>query len=94
MIEICHSWMQEKTTDRQGPLRLPRCTTVRDDKRIVCLTVVDHSAKSKTTAQQIQIHSTIRCPLVPFVAEWNVRKASIALFTLHWKPQEFSPPMV
>ncbi|GFT04462.1 transposable element Tc3 transposase [Trichonephila clavipes] len=29
----------------------------------------------------------------PFVAEWNVRKASVASLTLDWKPQAYAPPM-
>ncbi|GFU28449.1 hypothetical protein TNCV_1938371 [Trichonephila clavipes] len=29
-----------------------------------------------------------------FAAEWNVRKASIASFTLDFEPKAFTPPMV
>ncbi|GFX19393.1 hypothetical protein TNCV_3015321 [Trichonephila clavipes] len=57
------------------------------------MTVMDHAATSRThsTADLVSYasfgvhsyHST------PFAAEWNFRKASIASFTLEWKPQAF-----
>ncbi|GFX30062.1 transposable element Tcb1 transposase [Trichonephila clavipes] len=41
--------------DRRGQLlHPPRCTTARDDRRTVRMTVMDHAATSRIIAQQIQ----------------------------------------
>ncbi|GFU78481.1 transposable element Tc1 transposase [Trichonephila clavipes] len=43
--------MQEEMMDRRGP---PRCTTARNDRRIVRMAVMVRAATSQTIAQQIQ----------------------------------------
>ncbi|GFV79434.1 transposable element Tcb1 transposase [Trichonephila clavipes] len=54
VMRICDRWMQKGTTDRRGPSHLPQCTTSREDKQIVCMTVTDHSVASRTIAQHIE----------------------------------------
>ncbi|GFV00479.1 transposable element Tc1 transposase [Trichonephila clavipes] len=51
---ICYRWMQEETTDRRSRSHPPRCTTTRNDRRIVLMAVMNHAATSRTIAQQIQ----------------------------------------
>ncbi|GFT71219.1 hypothetical protein TNCV_3002141 [Trichonephila clavipes] len=46
--------MQEETTDRWDRPHPPRCTTTRKDRRIVRMAEMDHTATSRTIAQQIQ----------------------------------------
>ncbi|GFX28977.1 transposable element Tcb1 transposase [Trichonephila clavipes] len=46
--------MQEETTNWRGRLHPSRCSTASDDRRIVCMVVMDHAATSRTKAQQIQ----------------------------------------
>ncbi|GFX13432.1 uncharacterized protein TNCV_2191861 [Trichonephila clavipes] len=70
VLPVCHHWVQEETMNRGGQSHPPRCTTAIEDKRTVCMVVMDHAAASRTTAQQMQSfthHSvstrTIRCHL-------------------------------
>ncbi|GFX00120.1 uncharacterized protein TNCV_296091 [Trichonephila clavipes] len=87
--------MQEGTTDRRGRSHPPQCTTSREDRQIVRMTVTNRSVTSRTVAQHIEFtsfsisayHST------PFTAEWSVRKTFIAWFTLDAEPQTSPPPM-
>ncbi|GFX86213.1 uncharacterized protein TNCV_2560951 [Trichonephila clavipes] len=51
---ICHHWMQKEMTDQRDQSHPSRCTTVRDDKQIVCMTEMDRVATSRAIAQQIQ----------------------------------------
>ncbi|GFX42598.1 transposable element Tcb1 transposase [Trichonephila clavipes] len=53
-MRICDRWMQEGTTDRRGRSYPPLCTTSREDRRIVHMTVTDHSVTSRTVAQHIE----------------------------------------
>ncbi|GFT82333.1 transposable element Tcb1 transposase [Trichonephila clavipes] len=46
--------MQEGTTDRCGRSHLPQCTTSREDRQIVRMTVTDRSVTSRTVAQHIE----------------------------------------
>ncbi|GFV02449.1 transposable element Tcb1 transposase [Trichonephila clavipes] len=46
--------MQEGTTDRRGRSHPPQCTTSREDRQIVRMTVTDHSVTSRTVAQHIE----------------------------------------
>ncbi|GFT86207.1 transposable element Tc1 transposase [Trichonephila clavipes] len=52
-MRICDLWMQEGTTDRHGRSHLPQCTTSREDRLIVRMTVTDRSFTSRTVAQHI-----------------------------------------
>ncbi|GFX03576.1 uncharacterized protein TNCV_4751611 [Trichonephila clavipes] len=88
VMQICDRWMQESTTDRRVRSHPPHCTTSRKDRQIVRMAVTDRSVTSRTVAQHIQYHST------PFIAEWSVRKTSIAWSTLDAEPQMSPPPMV
>ncbi|GFS82618.1 transposable element Tcb1 transposase [Trichonephila clavipes] len=54
VLWVCHRWMQEETTDRQGRSHSPHCDTARDDRRIVRMEVMDRAATSRIIAQQIQ----------------------------------------
>ncbi|GFU25035.1 transposable element Tcb1 transposase [Trichonephila clavipes] len=69
-MRICDRWMQEGTTDRRGRSHPPQCTTSREDRKVVRITVTDHSVTSRTMAQHIESvtnHSlsarTIQCRL-------------------------------
>ncbi|GFX45762.1 transposable element Tcb1 transposase [Trichonephila clavipes] len=53
-MRICDRWMQEGTTDRQGRSHSPQCTTSREDRQIVRMTVTDRSVTSRTIAQHIE----------------------------------------
>ncbi|GFT50492.1 transposable element Tcb1 transposase [Trichonephila clavipes] len=44
LMRICDRWMQEATTDRRG--RPPQCTTSREDRQIVRMTVTERSVTS------------------------------------------------
>ncbi|GFV62664.1 hypothetical protein TNCV_903561 [Trichonephila clavipes] len=73
VMRICHCRMQEETTDRWGQSYPPRCTTSRDDRGNMRMTVMDHVATSRTIAHNglasfgVHLyHSTT------FAAEWNV----------------------
>ncbi|GFS54346.1 histone-lysine N-methyltransferase SETMAR [Trichonephila clavipes] len=46
--------MQEETTDRQGQSYPPHSTPASDERRIVCLAMMDHAVTLITIAQQIQ----------------------------------------
>ncbi|GFT36506.1 transposable element Tcb1 transposase [Trichonephila clavipes] len=51
---ICDRWMQEGSTDRRGRSHSPQCTTSREDRQIVHMTVTDHSVTSRTISQHIE----------------------------------------
>ncbi|GFY29831.1 hypothetical protein TNCV_4071441 [Trichonephila clavipes] len=85
--------------DRRGQSHSSRCTTARDNRRIVCMEVEDRAATSRTIVQQIQSvtasfgdssnHSTL------FAAASNVnRKVATASFILDSKSQAFEPLML
>ncbi|GFW51733.1 hypothetical protein TNCV_1186651 [Trichonephila clavipes] len=80
----------EETTDRQSPSLPPHYTTACDNRRIEYMAVIDRVASSRAIAQQIKrvCHSSFGVhsyQSMPFAAEWNVRKASIASFPSDWK---------
>ncbi|KFM56978.1 Transposable element Tc1 transposase, partial [Stegodyphus mimosarum] len=50
VMRICDRWMQRGTTDRRVRSYLPQCTTSRDDRSIVRMTVTDRSVTSRTIA--------------------------------------------
>ncbi|GFV79524.1 transposable element Tcb1 transposase [Trichonephila clavipes] len=67
VMQICDRWMQEGTTFRRGRSHPPQCTTSREDRQIVHMTVKDRSVTSQTVAQLIETvtrHSV--CLRVPF----------------------------
>ncbi|GFV01085.1 transposable element Tcb1 transposase [Trichonephila clavipes] len=51
---ICDRWMKEGTMDRRGRSHPPQCTTSREDRQIVCMTVTDRSVTSRNVAQHIE----------------------------------------
>ncbi|GFV42519.1 transposable element Tcb1 transposase [Trichonephila clavipes] len=70
VMRICDRWMQEGTMDQRGLSHLPQCTTSRENRQIVRMTLTDHSVTSRTVAQHIESvthHSvsarTIQCRL-------------------------------
>ncbi|GFT38030.1 transposable element Tcb1 transposase [Trichonephila clavipes] len=46
--------MRESTTDRRGISHPPQCTTSRENRQIVRMTVADRSIKSRTVSQHIE----------------------------------------
>ncbi|GFW44662.1 transposable element Tcb1 transposase [Trichonephila clavipes] len=54
VMRICDRWMQEGTTDRRGRSHPSQCTTSREDRQIVRMTVTDRSVTSRTVAQHIE----------------------------------------
>ncbi|GFV42524.1 transposable element Tcb1 transposase [Trichonephila clavipes] len=53
-MRICDRWIQEGTTDRRGRSHPPQCTTSREDKQIMRMSVTDRSVTSRTVAQHIE----------------------------------------
>ncbi|GFX15189.1 transposable element Tcb1 transposase [Trichonephila clavipes] len=54
VMRIFDHWMQEGTMDRRGRSHPPQCTTSREDRQIVRMTVTDHSVTSRTIAKPIE----------------------------------------
>ncbi|GFV07625.1 hypothetical protein TNCV_4941271 [Trichonephila clavipes] len=54
VMRICDRWMQEGTMDRRGRSHPPQCTTSREDRQIVRMSVTDRSVTSRTVAQHIE----------------------------------------
>ncbi|GFT78985.1 transposable element Tcb1 transposase [Trichonephila clavipes] len=50
VMRICDRWMQERTTERRGR----QCTTSREDRQIVRMTVTDRSVTSRTVVQHTE----------------------------------------
>ncbi|GFS81350.1 transposable element Tcb1 transposase [Trichonephila clavipes] len=57
VMRICHRWMQKETTDRRGRSHLPCYTTTRNDRRIVCMAVMNRAAISRTTEHRTTVFS-------------------------------------
>ncbi|GFS95964.1 transposable element Tcb1 transposase [Trichonephila clavipes] len=53
-MRICVRWMQEGPTDLRGRSHPPQCTTSREDRQIVHMTVTDRSITSQNAAQHIE----------------------------------------
>ncbi|GFW24385.1 transposable element Tcb1 transposase [Trichonephila clavipes] len=53
-MRICDRWMQEGTTDQRCRSHPPQCTTSREDRQIVHMSVTDRSVTSRTIAQHIE----------------------------------------
>ncbi|GFY07612.1 transposable element Tcb1 transposase [Trichonephila clavipes] len=53
-MRICDRLMQEGTTDGRGRSHPPQCTTSREDRQIVLMTVTDRSVTSRIVAQPIE----------------------------------------
>ncbi|GFV53077.1 uncharacterized protein TNCV_4644361 [Trichonephila clavipes] len=66
VMRIYHRWMQEETMNRRGRYYPPRCSNAHDNRRIVCMAVMDHAAVPRAISQQISLLHIMRCPLVPF----------------------------
>ncbi|GFW73154.1 transposable element Tcb1 transposase [Trichonephila clavipes] len=66
VMRICDRWMQEGTTDRRGRSHPPQCTTSREDRKIVCMSVTDRSVTSRTVAQHIEsvTHHSVSAPTI------------------------------
>ncbi|GFU76778.1 uncharacterized protein TNCV_4519361 [Trichonephila clavipes] len=88
----------EGTTDRRCRSYPPQCTTSREDRQMVRMAVTERSVTSRTVAQHIEsvTHHSVSAAFLstPFIAEWSVRKTSIAWSTLDAEPQTSPPPMV
>ncbi|GFU70385.1 transposable element Tcb1 transposase [Trichonephila clavipes] len=59
VMRLCDRWMQEGTTDRRGRSHPPQCTTSRENRQIVRMTVTvtsrtGRSVTSRTVAQYIE----------------------------------------
>ncbi|GFY22481.1 transposable element Tcb1 transposase [Trichonephila clavipes] len=55
-MRLCHHWIQEETTERQGQSHSPRCTTAHEDRRVVCM-ASDGSRSPIINHISQQIHS-------------------------------------
>ncbi|GFT19589.1 transposable element Tc1 transposase [Trichonephila clavipes] len=53
-MRICDRWMQEGTTDRRGRSHPPQCSTSREGRKTVRMTVTDRSVTSRTVTQHIE----------------------------------------
>ncbi|GFT00542.1 transposable element Tcb1 transposase [Trichonephila clavipes] len=53
-MRICDRWMQEGTTEQRGRSHPPQCTTSREERQILRMTVTDRSVTSRTVAQHIE----------------------------------------
>ncbi|GFX82194.1 transposable element Tcb1 transposase [Trichonephila clavipes] len=62
LMRICDRRMQDGTTDGRGRSHPPQCTSSREDRQIVRMTVTDRSVTSRTIAQHIE---TVTHPSVP-----------------------------
>ncbi|GFS71135.1 transposable element Tcb1 transposase [Trichonephila clavipes] len=62
VMRICDRWRQEGTTDRRGQSHPPQCTTSREDRTIVHVSVTHPSVTSRTVAQHIMHHHTGPAP--------------------------------
>ncbi|GFS79893.1 transposable element Tcb2 transposase [Trichonephila clavipes] len=51
---ICDRRMQDATTDRSGQSHPPQCTTSREYRHILCMSVKNRSVTSRTLAQHIE----------------------------------------
>ncbi|GFU05635.1 transposable element Tcb1 transposase [Trichonephila clavipes] len=54
VMRICDCWMQQGTAGRRGRLHPPQCTTSREDRKIVRMTVTDRAVTSRTVEQDIE----------------------------------------
>ncbi|GFW74482.1 transposable element Tcb1 transposase [Trichonephila clavipes] len=54
VLRIYDRWMQEGTTDRRGRSHPPECTTSRENRQIVRISVTHRSVTSRTVAQHIE----------------------------------------
>ncbi|GFX96587.1 transposable element Tcb1 transposase [Trichonephila clavipes] len=54
VMRICDRWMQEGRTGRRGLSHPPQCTTSREGRQIVHMTVKGRSVTSRTVAQHIE----------------------------------------
>ncbi|GFY07006.1 transposable element Tcb1 transposase [Trichonephila clavipes] len=54
VMRICHLWIQEGPTDRNGRSHSPQCSPSREDRQIVCMAVTDCSVTSRTIVQHIE----------------------------------------
>ncbi|GFS56930.1 transposable element Tcb1 transposase [Trichonephila clavipes] len=95
VMRICHFWMQEET-DQRGRSLSSRCTTVRDEKRIVHMAVMDRAATSRIIAQQIQsvTHHSMSARTIRRRLQQSgmSAKRSVLCLSLSEKPQAFAPP--
>ncbi|GFY35999.1 HTH_38 domain-containing protein [Trichonephila clavipes] len=97
LMRVCHRWIQEETMDLRGRSHPPRCTNAPDDRWIVRMAVMDYAATSLkySTIDSVCLASFGVGSNHPseFATGWNVRKASIASYSLDWKPHTFAPPI-
>ncbi|GFV14323.1 katanin p80 WD40 repeat-containing subunit B1 [Trichonephila clavipes] len=54
VMRIYVHWMQEGKTNRRGLSHPPQCTTSREDRQIVRISVTDRSVSSRTVPQHIE----------------------------------------
>ncbi|GFW84953.1 uncharacterized protein TNCV_682411 [Trichonephila clavipes] len=54
VMRICDRWTQEGKTVRRGRSNQIQCTTSREDRQILRLSIMDHSVTSRTIEQHIE----------------------------------------
>ncbi|GFY22901.1 transposable element Tcb1 transposase [Trichonephila clavipes] len=84
-MRICDLWMQDGTADRRNRLHPPQCTSSREDKQIVHMTVTDRSVISRTTAHHIEsvTHHTVSARTIRCRLQQSGLSARRPLFGLH-----------
>ncbi|GFW13550.1 transposable element Tcb1 transposase [Trichonephila clavipes] len=94
VMQICDHWMQEGTADRRVRSHPPQCTTSREERQIVRMTVTDRSVTSRTVAQHIEsvTHHSVSARTIRRRLQQSGQ--SIAWSTLDVEPQTSPPPMV
>ncbi|GFV11268.1 transposable element Tc1 transposase [Trichonephila clavipes] len=63
VMRISHHWMRDEMTDRSHP---PLCTTARDNRLIVCMSVMNRVSTSRIIARDIQsaTHHSVSSPTI------------------------------
>ncbi|GFV68466.1 transposable element Tcb1 transposase [Trichonephila clavipes] len=92
---ICDCRMQEDTTDQRGRSHPPQCTTSRENRQIVRMTV---TVTSRTVAQYIEsvTHHPVSARIIRFRLQQSGMSTRRPLLGLpfYTEPQTSPPPMV
>ncbi|GFV53447.1 uncharacterized protein TNCV_2205831 [Trichonephila clavipes] len=96
-MRISDRWMQEGTMDQHGRSHPPQCTTSREDRQVVRMTVTDRSVTSRTIAQHIESvthHSVSARNIQRRLQQSGLSARRPLLDSLDADPQTSPPPMV
>ena len=97
MMLVCNRWIQEQVTDKRDQMYPLLCNTTRDDIHIAIMVVMDHSATSQTTSQQILYFSKqfVSARVVIYCLQQTKIPArrAIVVLTFKSKSQTFAQPL-